>query len=514
VSPDADPLATGMSKVKKVTNRLGFKVMLAWHYIVLFTPLFAEHNETFAPDFVIKRQLALYFTLTVTFFVLMLFGKFLLEIKKSRSSLIMHTVIGLFSMAATLSAIIAMNNQSISTSLQLGCVIALGVSEAISMYLWIHYFMESKTTRPRRALAIDMIGGVLIAFFALSLQQPLSLIAIVGMPGIAAFFLMANWSSERQRLHEPDVVFSKLAKRILLIRFIKNHIPSFLFAFAFGLMQGGLIELHIVFFMAPKPVALLGIIVAGLAIYFIHETPNSHEDIDLMHRFALLPLVMGVLGLSFFRTIDQVLISQAALLVGFNLFDFGALVLSMSMTRRLGLYKVFYTDGGRALVYLGFTLGIISGFVACLLVGGAYADVLLYIIGGVAIMLLVITVIMPLDKQDGSELMLSESDECATATAIVVDSSRAKENPDGSSDGRGDMPWRRLCKEVARTYQLSRRETEVFLLLAKGRNAEYIQGKLVISLHTAKTHIANIYHKLEVHSLQEMLDLIESFKAH
>jgi ATP/maltotriose-dependent transcriptional regulator MalT len=117
---------------------------------------------------------------------------------------------------------------------------------------------------------------------------------------------------------------------------------------------------------------------------------------------------------------------------------------------------------------------------------------------------------MPLDKHDGSELMLSDSDE--RTTAIVVDSSIVKENASTAADARGDMPWRRMCKEVAKTYQLSRRETEVFLLLAKGRNAEYIQGNLVISLHTAKTHIANIYHKLEVHSMQEMLDLIESFK--
>jgi DNA-binding CsgD family transcriptional regulator len=50
------------------------------------------------------------------------------------------------------------------------------------------------------------------------------------------------------------------------------------------------------------------------------------------------------------------------------------------------------------------------------------------------------------------------------------------------------------------------------LLLAKGRNAEFIQNKLWISHHTAKTHVAKIYRKLDVHSTQEMLDLIESFK--
>ena len=65
---------------------------------------------------------------------------------------------------------------------------------------------------------------------------------------------------------------------------------------------------------------------------------------------------------------------------------------------------------------------------------------------------------------------------------------------------------------MARIYKLSPRETEIFLLIAKGRNAEYVQQKLVISTHTAKTHIANIYHKLGVHSSQEMLSLVEDYK--
>ncbi len=50
------------------------------------------------------------------------------------------------------------------------------------------------------------------------------------------------------------------------------------------------------------------------------------------------------------------------------------------------------------------------------------------------------------------------------------------------------------------------------MLVAKGRNADYIQQSLTISTHTAKTHIANIYHKLDVHSMQELLDLVEKYR--
>ncbi len=65
-----------------------------------------------------------------------------------------------------------------------------------------------------------------------------------------------------------------------------------------------------------------------------------------------------------------------------------------------------------------------------------------------------------------------------------------------------------MCEE----YGLSPREREIFPSIAKGRNAECIQNAFVISGHTAKTHISNIYRKLGVHSLQELLDIVDSKK--
>jgi DNA-binding CsgD family transcriptional regulator len=70
--------------------------------------------------------------------------------------------------------------------------------------------------------------------------------------------------------------------------------------------------------------------------------------------------------------------------------------------------------------------------------------------------------------------------------------------------------WKRRCGHLAKLYELSPKETEVLLLLAKGRNAEYIQNELVVSRHTAKAHIYHIYQKTSVHSRQELINLLES----
>lgn len=75
---------------------------------------------------------------------------------------------------------------------------------------------------------------------------------------------------------------------------------------------------------------------------------------------------------------------------------------------------------------------------------------------------------------------------------------------------RGGAVWRSKLDAVARYYGLSPRQIEVMRLLAKGRDTKFIMDYFVISHSTAKSHIYNLYRKLEVHSRQELLDCIES----
>lgn len=66
------------------------------------------------------------------------------------------------------------------------------------------------------------------------------------------------------------------------------------------------------------------------------------------------------------------------------------------------------------------------------------------------------------------------------------------------------------CSRLAEDACLTEREREVFLLLAHGRNARYIQETLVVSYNTVKTHVSHVYAKLGVHSHQGLIDLVES----
>ena len=80
----------------------------------------------------------------------------------------------------------------------------------------------------------------------------------------------------------------------------------------------------------------------------------------------------------------------------------------------------------------------------------------------------------------------------------------------GSKQGNAPLDVMRGCDLLIKEKALTPRESEIIKLLARGRNAPYIQEKLVLSRNTVKTHVANIYAKVGVHSQQDLIDIVEA----
>lgn len=67
-------------------------------------------------------------------------------------------------------------------------------------------------------------------------------------------------------------------------------------------------------------------------------------------------------------------------------------------------------------------------------------------------------------------------------------------------------------KTLSAEFKLTPREIDVVLILAKGRNKERAAEELHLARETVKTHTANIYRKLAIHSQQELIDLVEELE--
>ena len=65
------------------------------------------------------------------------------------------------------------------------------------------------------------------------------------------------------------------------------------------------------------------------------------------------------------------------------------------------------------------------------------------------------------------------------------------------------------CAELGSACGLTERETEIFAMLARGRNGQFVMDHYVVSRNTVKSHVKHIYAKLGVHSQQELIDLME-----
>lgn len=66
----------------------------------------------------------------------------------------------------------------------------------------------------------------------------------------------------------------------------------------------------------------------------------------------------------------------------------------------------------------------------------------------------------------------------------------------------------RRCEDLGAAHGLSKREIEILEFLCKGRSRPYIAETLYLSENTVRTHSKHIYQKLDVHTRQELLDLV------
>jgi DNA-binding CsgD family transcriptional regulator len=81
----------------------------------------------------------------------------------------------------------------------------------------------------------------------------------------------------------------------------------------------------------------------------------------------------------------------------------------------------------------------------------------------------------------------------------------------GIDDADGFEEHIEACKLIAQDVGLTRKEYETLLLLAQGHQRKEIASALVVSPNTVKTHTLSIYRKLDVHSQEDLMRIIQRY---
>lgn len=172
----------------KVLRAVGFKAVLCWHYIVLFSPVLVAKTYSMEMQTLFTRQFPLYVSLSVTFGLLMVLGRRL--IGDDRPSRRMLFAVGVLGVVATVVSVVV---HPCSRPIRVASVLFLGPVEAVAMFLWLRFYVMDAEGRLFRSFAVDMIFAGVGAFLICNFTDSLSYVLTAMLPVVAMVSLDESW---------------------------------------------------------------------------------------------------------------------------------------------------------------------------------------------------------------------------------------------------------------------------------------------------------------------------------
>lgn len=355
-----------------------------------------------------------------------------------------------------------------------------GIGLSCLLFLWIDYLSAFSKAFVSRCLAASVVLGSVAYWVVNSLAFPLN-ITLLCLSSVASLGLLALLEA-KSGIVSPAFVSLEESR--------KNAKPSpahlgvlGVYGIVFGLGIGSITQIQGDVFLYGS-IAVFLIAGAGVAYAFLRRHTGSVRQNEAL-RIMFPVLVIALVPMSFLQGYAYV-VCNLLLLSSFICLEVIELDSQLWLARNHRASILYLAAINQTPLFLGLAVGHALGLLATI-TGVADYSILSAVALGLVVLLAVFITFAPFNP---------------LASDLVEDAEPETEGQPGK--------WRSRCMAVAQQYGLSARETEVFLLLAKGRGIEHIQNKLFISSHTVKTHTYNIYRKIGIGSREELLDLIEN----
>lgn len=105
-------------------------------------------------------------------------------------------------------------------------------------------------------------------------------------------------------------------------------------------------------------------------------------------------------------------------------------------------------------------------------------------------------------------LTLSTALLVAATASVAFLRSRNEDRADSSQSEASDA-FSSACHMLSKSAHLTKRESDILVLLAKGHTIKSVASKFTVSPSTIKTQTHSVYTKLGVHTRQDLIDLVE-----
>ena len=495
----------------------GFSVMCAWHFLMIFTAVF-NLSPWVNTGRHVWMQLAVYCGLAASYALIAHFSKRIVgRFFRSGSSAWRTTniIIALLAVLASLFVIFSYNTPIIW---QVFVYFFLAFAGSLLIFPWLQLpQVKDDESVDYRNLAFNMGIGAVIAIIVSFLQSPIVYIGVCILPLLSSILLIMRWSGTEEL---DDGVANQIdaGHKMGFREILTTNMHFLVFGIAFGFCQGIYAHGASISFVLNDGLPLIGAVLSALVIIFAPYKYLKSYGIFTLQRASMLLLFAGLFLALFFSQTDAPLdiagidigfkLAQVLTFAGFNIFEFGFMVFSFAWAVQLKTNFAGFIGHNRAVLYFGMGVGLACGFFMYTMIGQLAGFQILAT--GIVILLLTFTTLPFFDEfapygkiETMGEARQHEAEKEAERQEEKVEEQTAENAPRAAR-------WRERVSKIAEEYELSEREREVFFYLAKGRNAAFIQQELWISIHTVKTHIANIYRKLGVHSIQEVLDIVDN----
>lgn len=485
---------------------LGYGVLMGWHFLLIYFSMTPEAAEPGA-RVLLLRQLTLNAALALTFIGLSLTARKPHMLKPLLSP---PAIMGIAATGAIATAGI-IYAQFYEAAFATGAFMAVaGASEGLLLFAWLHFYSETETNYATQYISASLVIGALAAFFIRHLTVEIALGCFVTLPAISAIMLAISIRQTPARSADRGgrgLTDHKGAARPLIACTANLAVLSA----AFGFLQGSALPDGNPVLAAFTPNAAIGAAAAGAVTMLAYRKTTGRQAPELLRRVSIVVFVAGVMCAVYPWPVTKE-IAGMAIMAGFMIVDITSLVHVVMVIRSYDIASASAIGLNRAVEYATFGVFIAAG---ALLASAAGTDPLypLYV-GGLVVVITLGYVMACMERSplDWIAPLFPEKalDEEHSEAGSSDREAPAPHAPSGAKPGQLTLGYFRMkCHAVCEQASLSPRESEVLMLMAKGRNAEYIQNALTISNYTARTHIANVYRKCDVHSLQELIDKVE-----
>lgn len=386
--------------------------------------------------------------------------------------------------------------ESTKVLLILGSWAVMGIADGLLVVAWLCVYRCVNLRSAIFAFFCSMLLAVGLMVFVGYVATPMNAIIVLLMP------LGCAWGLHCVKGLVTDVQGDQSGhgdESLSVVPTPKNLKGLYLAIAVFGMVFGGMQALinNDVNTAIPFTLRCLGICFGSVLALLLSVLPESTRGV-IIYRFAL-PLTACGLLLAPLAS-DNLFFSAVLVNTGFFLFDFLSLCMLVRATVLYKLSTPSVMAWGRCANALGIFFGWMAGHLLASVFNFGVADISAW--SSIMLLALIMTC--------GSLVDTPGVDEAAALPSVVTSDSEAS----GGVSAAGVQQvqpgrWSRQCNLVVSKYGLSPRESEVLKMLSRGRDAEYIAAVFVISPHTAKTHIHNVYKKLDIHSQQDLISMVE-----